>query len=85
MASQQGREALSVIHITVPRALKARLVRESQARSLTLTDWVVQKLESAMPNDEQWLPFAGEHHKRLPVSEAVRREVQRAQEFLSSL
>jgi hypothetical protein len=46
MASQQGREALSVIHITVPRALKARLVRESQARSLTLTDWIVQRLES---------------------------------------
>ena len=46
MDSQQGREDLSVIHITVPRVLKARLVRESQARSLTLTDYIVERLEA---------------------------------------
>lgn len=46
MPDHQGLAPLSVIHITVPRALKARLVRESQARGLTLTDWISQRLES---------------------------------------
>lgn len=46
MPDQQGREALSVIHITVPRALKARWVRESQAQGLKLTDWITHKLNA---------------------------------------
>lgn len=41
----QGREAHSVIHINVPRALKARLVRESQSAGMKLTDWIIQKLQ----------------------------------------
>jgi hypothetical protein len=43
---QQGREALSVIHINVPRAVKARWVRESQAQGLNLTDWITHKLNA---------------------------------------
>lgn len=42
----QGREALSVIHINVPRAVKARWVRESQAQGLKLTDWISHKLNA---------------------------------------
>jgi hypothetical protein len=42
---QQGREALSVIHINVPRALKARWVRESQSAGMKLTDWMIHKLQ----------------------------------------
>lgn len=45
MTNQQGREALSVIHINVPRAIKARWVRESQAQGLKLTDWIINSLE----------------------------------------
>lgn len=41
-----GREALSVIHINVPRELKARWVKTSQARGLKLTDWIIDKLEA---------------------------------------
>ena len=44
----EGRDALSVIHINVPRALKARWVRESQAQGLKLTDWIIKQLESTM-------------------------------------
>lgn len=45
MAEDQGREALSVIHISVPRALKARWVKASQARGLKLTDWIIERVE----------------------------------------
>lgn len=41
-----GRETLSVIHINVPRALKARWVKASQSRGLKLTDWIIDKLEA---------------------------------------
>jgi hypothetical protein len=47
---EQGREALSVIHISVPRALKARWVRESQAQGLKLTDWITHKLQARTMN-----------------------------------
>lgn len=50
MAEQQGREALSVIHINVPRAVKARWVRESQAQGLKLTDWITLKLNARTMN-----------------------------------
>lgn len=43
---QQGREAISVIHINVPRATKARWVRESQAQGLKLTDWIIINLNA---------------------------------------
>lgn len=46
----QGREALSVIHINVPRALKARWVKASQARGLKLTDWIIERLEARTMN-----------------------------------
>jgi hypothetical protein len=46
MSESQGREALSVIHINVPRAMKARWVRESQAQGLKLTDWITHKLQA---------------------------------------
>jgi hypothetical protein len=94
------------IVIRAPAGTKARWVRQSQAEGSKLSDWIVQRLEASMPNDEeyetafaeaigadqyqqlldeQWLPFQSEHHKRLPLPEAVRREVQRAQDFLASL
>ena len=47
---QEGREALSVIHINVPRATKARWVRESQAQGLKLTDWITHKLNTKTMN-----------------------------------
>lgn len=50
MPDQQGREALSVIHINVPRAVKARWVRESQAAGLKLTDWITHKLNARTMN-----------------------------------
>lgn len=40
-----GREALSVIHISVPRALKTRWVKASQGRSMKLTDWLIEAAE----------------------------------------
>ena len=43
---QQGQEALSTIHINVPRSMKARWVRESQAQGLKLTDWITHKLNA---------------------------------------
>ena len=39
-------EALSIIHINVPRAVKARWVRESQAHGLKLTDWIILNLNA---------------------------------------
>ena len=41
-----GREALSVIHINVPRAIKARWVKASQARGIKLTDWIIERIEA---------------------------------------
>ena len=46
MSDPQGREALSVIHITVPRELKSRWVKASQARGQKLTDWIIERLEA---------------------------------------
>lgn len=46
----EGREALSVIHINVPRAVKARLVRQSQSEGLKLTDWITHKLNARTMN-----------------------------------
>lgn len=46
----EGREALSVVHINVPRATKARWVRESQAQGLKLTDWITLKLNARTMN-----------------------------------
>ena len=48
MAQEQGLGALSVIHISVPRALKARWVKASQATGMKLTDWIVHQLERSM-------------------------------------
>ena len=50
MTDSQGREALSVIHINVPRALKARWVKASQARGQKLTDWIIEQLENRAMN-----------------------------------
>ena len=44
----QGLEAISVIHINVPRAVKARWVKASQARGMKLTDWLVDRIETRM-------------------------------------
>ncbi len=50
MPDAQGREALSVIHINVPRAAKARWVKASQARGMKLTDWIIQRVEARPMN-----------------------------------
>lgn len=50
MPDAQGREALSVIHINVPRSLKARWVKASQARGQKLTDWIIERLEARSMN-----------------------------------
>ena len=60
--SAEGREALSVVHISGPRAMKARWVKASQARGLKLTDWIVSQLERRMnvfPVPDQ---LAGAYH-----------------------
>lgn len=46
----EDREATSVIHISVPRVLKARWVRTSQAQQKNLADWIIEKLESRTMN-----------------------------------
>ena len=50
MTDSQGREALSVIHINAPRAMKARWVKASQARGIKLTDWIIERLEARSMN-----------------------------------
>lgn len=50
MTDSQGREALSVIHINVPRAMKARWVKASQGRGQKLTDWIIERLEARTMN-----------------------------------
>lgn len=37
----------ALIHLRVPRALKARWVKASQARGMKLTDWIVAQMERA--------------------------------------
>lgn len=49
-SKSEGREALSVVHINVPRAVKARWVRQSQAEGLKLTDWIIKRLEARPMN-----------------------------------
>lgn len=50
MPSNKGEGSpLSVIHINVPRALKARWVKQSQASGQKLTDWIIISLEPYMP------------------------------------
>lgn len=41
----QGREAPSTVHLSVPRALKARWVKASQQRGLKLTDHLLTLIE----------------------------------------
>ncbi len=44
----------SLIHMRVPRALKTRWVRQSQAESLTLTEWIIKRVEGdKKPPDKQ--------------------------------
>lgn len=38
----------ALIHRRVPAATKARWVRESRAAGMRLTDWITEKVESAM-------------------------------------
>ena len=45
MASNQGPEPLSTVHLNVPRALKARWVKASQRRGLKLTDHLLTLIE----------------------------------------
>ncbi len=55
----QGREALSTVHLNVPRALKARWVKASQQRGLKLTDHLLT------------LIARGEAMKTYPIPEAT--------------
>lgn len=49
--NSQG-DALSVIHINVPRAIKARWVKESQTQGIKLTDWIIKTLEITVYNQQ---------------------------------
>ena len=62
MAEDQGREALTVIHISVQRAIKARWVKASQARGMKLTDWIVEQLERPMKTHPIPDTLAGQYH-----------------------
>ncbi len=58
--SLQGREALSTtVHLSVPRALKARWVKDSQQRGLKLTDHLLTMIER------------GEAMKTYPIPETL--------------
>jgi len=57
--SLQGREAPSTVHLSVPRALKARWVKASQQRGLKLTDHLLTLIER------------GESMKTYPIPEAT--------------
>lgn len=39
----------ALIHLRVPAGLKARWVRESRAAGMRLTDWIIKRVENAMP------------------------------------
>lgn len=41
-------QAEALIHMRVPAATKARLVRESRAAGMRLTDWIMQRVEKEM-------------------------------------
>lgn len=43
----EGRKALSNVHLNVPRALKARWVKASQARGQKLGDWLLERINLA--------------------------------------
>ena len=45
MASHQGPEPLSTVHLNVPRALKTRWVKASQQRGLKLTDHLLTLIQ----------------------------------------
>lgn len=57
--TSRGRDALSTVHLSVPRALKARWVKASQQRGLKLTDHLLALIER------------GEAMKTYPIPEAV--------------
>lgn len=72
-AAGGGRDAPAVIHIQVPRELKARWVRQSQARGLKLTDWIIQRLEERPVNvykipDLLSTKYAGSGHALVAIS-----------------
>lgn len=39
----------STVHLRIPAAVKARWVRESRAAGMRLTDWIVSRVETGMP------------------------------------
>lgn len=39
----------STVHLRIPAAVKARWVRESRAAGMRLTDWIVSRVEAALP------------------------------------
>lgn len=39
----------ALVHLRIPAAQKARWVRESRAQGMRLTDWIVHRVERAMP------------------------------------
>jgi len=42
----------ALIHLRVPAATKARWVRESRAARMRLTDWIVQRVEASVPQQQ---------------------------------
>lgn len=55
----------ALIHLRVPRALKARWVQASRAASMTLTDWITSRLEHRPMNVykvPQTGPLADKYH-----------------------
>ena len=77
----------ALIHLRVPAALKARWVRAGRAESMRLTDWIIQRVEAAMPqvkiNIPDGLPFAALQLARDPdggvsFDHSVIAEVERA-------
>lgn len=40
----------AAVHLRIPAATKARWVRESRAAGMRLTDWIVSRVEAALPD-----------------------------------
>ena len=80
MHDRQGREALFVILV---KQLENAMPTDENYETAFAQAIGADQYQRLL--NEQWLPFQGESHKRLPFPEAVLREVARAQEFLAAL
>lgn len=73
---------MSVIHINVSRAIKARWVRQSQAVGLKLTDWIIKALEQTM-SDIRIIDAIAEHGAIAVLNASIEHSAGRLEKGLS--